>query len=220
MIAENHRDNLLSFGFDQVKIAHSAEEATVLLETFQPELLLVDVRLRNRAEGINWIEEVQVNRSIPFIYLTAHSDEKTLERMLGTKPAAYLSKPIRKADLYSAVKIALQNSLEQQESEGICLEDGGTKICFVKNELVYVQSNGNYVQLFFKSKPRQLVRMTMEGVLSALNDDNFVKINRSQIVNIREIEKVKGKLLWMKGIQMNISPHFIFQLKERLGLNG
>lgn len=216
LIAENHKDNLQSFGFQQIKIAYSAQEAFILLETFQPDLILLDVRLKVKTEGIDFAKALQKSQPIPVIYLTAHSDQAILDEILKTKPAAFLSKPVRKSELFSAVNIALANFSDSSNGDGICLEEGGTKIFFQKRDFLYAQSNGNYIQLYFKNQTKQLVRMTMENLQKTLGEANFFRINRSHIVNLEHVQKVKNKNIWIDDLLFSVSPNYFDVFLERM----
>lgn len=216
IIAENHKDNLLSFGFVHVKIAYSAQEAHILLDTFKPDLILLDVRLKSKTEGIDFAHALNQTLPIPVIYLTAHSDQAILDAILKTKPAAFLTKPVRKSELFSAVNIALTNFDDHIQSDGVCIEEGGTKIYFQKKEFLYGQSNGNYIQLYFKNQSKQLIRMTMDTLQRSLNDDHFFRINRSQIVNLEQIEKVKNKNIWIDDLLLVVSPNYYDEFLVRM----
>jgi PAS domain-containing protein len=67
----------------------------------------MDIRIEGDLDGIETAEIVTKRYSIPIIYLTAHSDEKTLERAMATQPHGYLIKPFRLRELYSTIEIAL-----------------------------------------------------------------------------------------------------------------
>lgn len=216
LIAENHKDNLISFGFTNVKIAYSAQEAFILLDTFQPDLILLDVRLNVKTEGIDFAKALNQTKKIPIIYLTAHSDQAILDEILQTKPAAFLSKPVRKSELFSAVNIALARFDHHMQNDGVVIEEGGTKIYFLKSDFLYGQSNGNYIQLYFKNQTKQLIRMTMDALQKTLNDPNFFRINRSQIVNLDQIQKVKNKNIWIDDISFSVSPNYLVEFTSQL----
>jgi len=55
---------------------------------------------------------------IPVLYLTAYTDNETLDRAKTTEPAGYISKPFREEDLHSNIEMALhKHRAEKKESE-------------------------------------------------------------------------------------------------------
>jgi two-component system, LytTR family, response regulator LytT len=207
IIAESHKDQLLSFGIDEVRIAHSYWQAILCLENFVPDLILLDLRLKEKFEGLELADKINQEYNYPIIFITAHADEKTLQSVVSTKPFAYLNKPVRKSELFSAVMLAL-NSKETKLGKNIkCLEEAGTKIRFDINDLVMVKSNGNYIQLHLADNKKHLIRMTMETLMAELEDPGLFRINRSYIVNLRHVHAVKSKNAFIQDQKLSISPN-------------
>lgn len=84
------------FGYDTVqRIAITAGEAVALAEMYEPDLVLMDVRLKGDRDGIDAARVIldQIG-PLPIIYLTAFSTEDTVSRVRDLKPAGFLFKPI------------------------------------------------------------------------------------------------------------------------------
>jgi DNA-binding response OmpR family regulator len=58
-------------------------------------------------DGVSLAQEIRKSKNIPLIYISAFSDEETLDRAILTHPIAYLSKPFNRNELKMAIKIAL-----------------------------------------------------------------------------------------------------------------
>src|SRR6266567_613699 len=80
IVAEDLRLRLLTWGYQVVGIASSGEEALHDAAELRPDLILMDVRMLGRIDGIQAARTIGHQLSIPVIYLTAFSDDKTLER--------------------------------------------------------------------------------------------------------------------------------------------
>ena len=74
-----------------------------------PDLVLMDVQLKGRVDGITAASVIRDCFDIPVIYLTALSDDVTVERAEKTFPLGYLLKPVAEKELHIAVKLALQS---------------------------------------------------------------------------------------------------------------
>jgi CheY-like chemotaxis protein len=99
--------SLRSLGYDVVGIVSSGEAAIAQAAENMPDLILMDIRLQGAMDGISATQVIQFNLEIPVVYLTAHSDEGTVERILHSKPYGCLFKPFDQEDLHNAVEGAL-----------------------------------------------------------------------------------------------------------------
>lgn len=80
-------------GYDVPTFAFSGKEAIKKAEEIKPDLVLMDIFLKGKIDGIDAAEEIKRNMGVPIIYLTAHGDKNTQERAKSTGPFAYLLKP-------------------------------------------------------------------------------------------------------------------------------
>ena len=67
----------------------------------------MDIRIRGKLDGIDAAEVLRARFGVPVVYLTAHADEATIERAKRTEPAGYLVKPVKSAELRSAIEVAI-----------------------------------------------------------------------------------------------------------------
>ncbi|MBI3134097.1 MAG: response regulator transcription factor [Bacteroidetes bacterium] len=201
ILAENHKDKLISFGIDKILLAKSKEEAITLLSLHNFDLILLDVRLEKGFEGIELGEYIQDKYATSFIYLTAHSDKSTIEKMLRSKPYGYLSKPVRKSDLFALVSLVFDNV----EEDFVTITEAGTTYKFNKETILFAQSSGNYMLIHFNNKEKPFLhRSNVEQLLNVLSD-GFIKINRSTIVNKNHVENFNKKELTIGNQQFKIS---------------
>ncbi len=102
------RQTLEGFGFDAIEIAVSGEEAVQKATEMHADIVLMDIVLEGRMDGIEAAEMIKEQLNIPIIYLTAYSDDKRVQRAKATKPVGYLLKPFQQRDLQQGIEIALQ----------------------------------------------------------------------------------------------------------------
>ncbi len=107
VVAEAIRRQLRSLGYLVVGVVSSGSEAVQLAGEHRPDLILMDIKLKGPMDGIEAAGTIRSQYAIPVIYLTAFSDEETLERARPTLPLAYLIKPFVSSDLRAAVELAL-----------------------------------------------------------------------------------------------------------------
>ncbi|HEY9703066.1 MAG TPA: ATP-binding protein, partial [Allocoleopsis sp.] len=89
------------------KLIISGEKAIEEAEKIQPDLILMDIMLKGEINGIEAAEVIRNKLKIPVVYLTAHTDESTLEKAKKTEPFGYIVKPFEERELHTTIEIAL-----------------------------------------------------------------------------------------------------------------
>jgi len=110
IVAMDLRAELRQMGYDVVGTASTAADALRLAELAPPDIALLDIHLQGSPDGIDVAAALSSRLRIPFVYLTADTDQATLNRALRTSPAGYLIKPIGGATLRTTIEVALHNS--------------------------------------------------------------------------------------------------------------
>jgi AmiR/NasT family two-component response regulator len=95
--------------------AKDGAEAIEVIKKHQPDIVFMDIRMPNM-DGIESAKQVSmsVSRRIPIIMLTAYSQPELYEEASRAGVFAYLTKPLRKADLAPAIEVAMARALEVQ----------------------------------------------------------------------------------------------------------
>lgn len=99
-------DCLWELGYGTAIEAGNEAAALAALETEAPDLVLLDIHLGQGQEGIELAKRINQDYLIPFIYLTAFSDDRTLRAVSDTLPAGFVLKPFDEARLKAAIEIA------------------------------------------------------------------------------------------------------------------
>jgi PAS domain S-box-containing protein len=103
IVARDLAATLERSGCEIVGMERKAESALEKCETLRPDLLVVDVKLAGAMDGIDFVKALKTSMDIPVVYLTAQSDEGTLERIADTDPSGYLTKPVNHQELVANV---------------------------------------------------------------------------------------------------------------------
>ncbi|TVR04257.1 MAG: response regulator [Spirochaetaceae bacterium] len=91
----------------------SADAALATARSEQPDLILMDVQLHGRMDGIEAAEIIKKEIGSPVVFLTAFSDRENLDRAITTDAFGYLLKPFEERDLLIAIEFALEKSRMQ-----------------------------------------------------------------------------------------------------------
>jgi diguanylate cyclase (GGDEF)-like protein len=97
---------LEDMGYAIVATAASSEEAMRAADEHRPDLVLMDINIAGRADGIEVGCRLRARHHIPLVYLTANIDGATLSRALATEPAGYLVKPYNEHSLRTTIEVA------------------------------------------------------------------------------------------------------------------
>jgi DNA-binding NarL/FixJ family response regulator len=104
---------LRGLGYDVAAIAKDGFEAIEKAAELHPDLILMDVRLGEGMDGIEAARRIRSSLDIPVIYISAHVDQKLLERARSTGPAGFINKPFTTKDLLTAIDLALHGKARQ-----------------------------------------------------------------------------------------------------------
>jgi len=94
IIAFNLKNRLEKLGYSVPAFVANGRDAIVKAGEFLPDLILMDIMLEGDMDGVETACVIKEELGIPFLYLTASSDEQTVERAKKTNPLGYLIKPI------------------------------------------------------------------------------------------------------------------------------
>ena len=101
----------------------NAQDALKVVNTQNVDLVLMDIYLKGQEDGISCVEEMKKIKSVQVIYISAFSDEATLQRAIDTKPSSYLVKPFSLLDLKIAINIAIKNATSNSDKNDFLIGD-------------------------------------------------------------------------------------------------
>lgn len=109
------QDALKRLGYGVAGIASSGEEALKKAEGLKPDLVLMDIVLKGKMDGIETANQIHKCCDIPVIYLTGLTGDQLLERIELTEPFGYILKPFQERELHTVIEIALyKHGLEKR----------------------------------------------------------------------------------------------------------
>jgi two-component system sensor histidine kinase UhpB len=128
IVAEDIKTKLEYVGFAVAGIASSGEESLKKAEKLKPNLVLMDIVLEGKMDGMEAAAQILSRFNIPVVYLTAYSDKRTLKKAKGTEPFGFIIKPFESQDLFTAIEMALyrhklRNMLKESEERYNALFD-------------------------------------------------------------------------------------------------
>jgi len=115
LIVNQHIKHALESGGHQVSSVYSGQEAVAIASKEIPDLILMDIMMETNSDGIDAAFEIKQSLDIPIIFLTALTDEPTIEKAKFSLPYGYVVKPFNEAELLSNIDVALYKAKAEKK---------------------------------------------------------------------------------------------------------
>ena len=145
-VAEMIEQGLSTLGYNITGLINNGHDAITEATKSSPDLILMDIMLKGKIDGLQAAQEIRKNLNIPIVFVTGRSDAETLKQAKITNPFGYVLKPFKLRELHIAIEIALlkhqmENDLQESKSwlsttinsigEGIIAVDCDENIKFI-----------------------------------------------------------------------------------------
>ncbi len=229
VIAQGISDALEQLGYTPTEPALSYTEALEMVAAEQPDILLIDIQLSGKKDGIDLAWKIREDYNIPFIFLTANSDPATVERAKKVCPPAYLVKPFNKDELYTSIETCLYNFTVAQQRTDVVEKDNYIirESVFIKqgqsfqkvsiNDILYIESDNVYIHVH-TAAGRLLVRSTLQSYLDLIASPKFFRVHRRFVVNLEHIDAIHTDTLTIAGAELPIGKTFREELLAAIRL--
>lgn len=122
VIAMRLQQRLTELGYDVTGVAYSGDEAVEKAKSLSPDLILMDIMIPGKLDGIEAAKTLKTKLGIPVIFLTAYSEEKIIQRAKKAEPYGYILKPFQDRELKAAIDVALykkkmEKALKESEAK-------------------------------------------------------------------------------------------------------
>jgi diguanylate cyclase (GGDEF)-like protein/PAS domain S-box-containing protein len=107
LVARDIQARLVRMGYDVVGVTGKGKEAIDKALTLRPDLVLMDINLKDDVDGVEASVKIREHYKVPVIFCTAYSNEETLERAKVSDPYGYVLKPFDNRELEINIEIAL-----------------------------------------------------------------------------------------------------------------
>ena len=115
IVAEDIKESLENMGYAVTPLARSGEMAIKMVEKYRPDLVLMDIVLKGKMDGIETAKQFRSRFDIPVVYLSAYSGDKIFERAKLTEPFGYVIKPFREKELQVNIEMGLYKHKMEKE---------------------------------------------------------------------------------------------------------
>ncbi len=116
IIAKDLQSMLRKLGYDVPVTVGTGEKAILTAGANQPDLILMDINLRGAIDGVEAATTISAQQDVPIVYLTANSDEATMQRAKVTDPFGFLIKPFEERALHAGIEMALYKHRSERQN--------------------------------------------------------------------------------------------------------
>ncbi len=99
--------SLQRLGYNIVATCDNAVTAKNKIQAYSPDIVIIDISLQESNDGIRLAKEIKTRFNLPFIYLSAHSDDEIIFQAKQTEPYGYIVKPFNPNSLHATIQMAL-----------------------------------------------------------------------------------------------------------------
>ncbi len=204
IIALDLRARLSGLGYRVVGMVPSGEDALLQVEQQRPAIVLMDIVIKGKLDGVQTAQLIRERFHIPVIYLTAYSDETTLARARVTEPYGYILKPFEDRELHTAIEIALyKHAAEQQIKESeqrfrLLADTAPVMIWMTNTENQCTYLNKGWLEFRGRTMEQELNQGWLEGV----HPDDHARLTwlLSEVMPERAEFRTEYRLRRMDGI--------------------
>lgn len=227
IIAANISLQLINLGYEVTGIETKAEEAIHHALETKPDIILMDIQLKGKTNGIDVAHAIRRYLDIPLIYLTANADDATFQKAKETHPYAFISKPFTNLNLERTIALVEEKIKEKRENvstedtfvdsqeDRIFIRNNNKLIKVMLDDILYVEADRNYCKITTESQT-YLVVSPLNKFCEKIDPRHFVRIHRSFVVNFSKLEAVAESYVEIKGKLIPIGKQYKEDLHRML----
>jgi len=195
------KTRLQRMGYNVPKVVATGEDAIRVAGEVHPDIVVMDITLKGEMNGITAAEAIREQYDIPVVFLTAHSDDATVEKAVMSEPFGYLIKPLDERALRTTIQMALYKHAMDEK-----LKERDRTISALLNTtadaMLLLDSEGKILGVNLpmaerlNQKPDDVQRMTINDLLSA------------GAITLRMAEEERA-------VHANVPAHFVEEFQNR-----
>jgi two-component system response regulator LytT len=208
--------SLKNLGYNIIGTYNTGERAVEKAGIDSPDVVLIDIRLKGKMNGIEAANRIRLNYSIPVIFYTSDTDKNTFYKAKKTKPYGYLLKPVKDVDLYSMIEVTVYKHNKDKEelllsvmanqknaNEFVFVKHNGKLVKIYIYEIIYIEALKDYV-VIHTSDTRYTINSTMKDIGLKIGNETLLRVHRSYIVNLNKITTIEYPFLTLEKTEKNI----------------
>jgi DNA-binding LytR/AlgR family response regulator len=204
-------------GVEVMGVYKSWQMALPVVKKNLPDLMIVDLFLDNNERGLDFVEEMK-DYFVPTIICTGYPETEYMDQALKAGVRSFISKPIDKAALvYEIRKLLNEQESDKITNDFLLVKDKKNTIRVPFDEICKIQIEGNYSFVYLNSNKKYILKISLNKLLSQINNDNFIRCHRSMVINLSLVESLnlsESKLTLTNGSECIIGNKYKAEIKK------
>jgi len=219
LTAEMIKNTLSGCGYNSTQSASSYLKAVKMIKKESPDILLIDIGLDGKRDGIDLAETINKKYRIPFIFISSHANKEMVDRAKNVFPQAYITKPFTAEELNCAIEICLNNSVVLKDDDdsvnsAIFLKNGHYFFKFKFKDIKYIE--GDYKSSMIHTNLKDmLISMGLSELKLKLDEQFFFNVSSTVIANIEYIQSFSSDHVIIEGNRIPASKKYLDEMLDK-----
>jgi DNA-binding NarL/FixJ family response regulator len=206
LLAKNMATYLTRKGYEVVNTLASGEEAIEQMNDSRAEVILMDIHLKGKMDGVETAKAILKKHNVIVIYITEVDDGDIFRRAKATFPKSYITKPFSMAQLGVSLNLAIDNEREKEGDE-VVLKNLHNKYVFLFNQnncyqkitvedISIIEAQGAYSKIFLTGAEQPMfVSISSNNIIKKLNSTLLKKVHKSFYINPDKVDAIENRTL-------------------------
>jgi DNA-binding LytR/AlgR family response regulator len=192
--------------YDEIEVvgeANGVDDGIAVLLDNRADIVLLDIQMPEK-NGFELLHELQKYKLNPAVIFTTAFDQFAIEAIRHSA-FDYLLKPIDPMELKKSIRryqskhdpntvmVGIHKLLEMNPNQKLRFATRTGSIFIHPDEIIYIQAEGNYSELFLIGEKRQMVTMYLKDIFDQIPASGFQRLGRSVVINMKYLKKVDRK---------------------------
>lgn len=222
IIAADIQDRLIDLDYQVIGIIDNGEEALLKIQQEVPDMVLMDIHLAGRLDGVETAIRLRQITNTPLIFLTSNSDEPTFQRAKEARPHAFISKPFRGRDLVHAIALAIgegsidssaqsssansaQENTPQASHDRLFIKVKDRLIRLMLTDILYLEADDYYCKVHTEDESYLATKTLKKLSVQLPSEGPFFRCHRSYMVNLNRITEISETHVFLGNYKVPLS---------------
>ena len=233
--AQSMRITLEGNGYFVTGTVTSGAKAMESIEKTKPDLVLMDIELKGKDNGIITARRINNIYGLHIIYVTGKHDETAFKEAKETFPLNFITKPFMEKELLRAVELGIhiakkspsksEPNTTQFVPDGIFVSaEKGMKKKLLFNDILYIKAERAYATIFYKAFSvkdkehyaieKHTIPLSSNKVAEQLSFSALVRTHKSYFVNMQWVDKMNRDSLFIQNIEIPLGEEYKQNIME------
>lgn len=229
VIAKNIAYYLEEAGCEVTGILTTGEEALPFLRQQPVDIILMDISLKGKLDGVQTVHLIKEQFATPVIYLTANTDDRSFALAKATKPFAFVEKPFKPKQLVRTVELLIEQIVEEADqddgadshdfilSDRIFVREKGKMVKIFLSDILYVEADGAYSKIVSSEKV-YILAVNLRNLEEKISSDLLMRVHRSYMINLKHIDSIEDNCLAINRKVIPVSRTYWNEFLKRVNV--